>query len=374
MRSRTFVSVAGALGLSFSLALGCGSGEHREFAFEDGRPEVGGRGGEAGSAKSGGSGASSSGGQAGVQAAGDGGAQTGMDGATTVDAGADAASGAVDASVVLDAALDNAPADSAAPAPVVRPVRLIAYDGFGAPGRLQDAAGGTGWRTNWLVNNDLPTAMGYAVTEANPLTYKNLLSTPSYAVGGHEYRESGRGLDVSPTGPFAFYRTIQGRIGTSGEDLWISFLYRKTSNNDDASHVTFHNSDVVFWDGEPAAPATLAFGFFGADSKTEDMRYWSLRTTVTSTPVKTNVALEAGRVTFVVMNVSFTDGGGTVKLFLNPSTLGTDAPSEATAEVTSTTPLAFSSIKFHPGNASDDAAIDEIRIGPSFATVTPTNP
>lgn len=73
------------------------------------------------------------------------------------------------------------------------------------------------------------------------------------------------------------------------------------------------------------------------------------------------------------MSVAFTEAGGTVKLYLNPTSLGAAAPATPSAEATSTMVLDFKSFAFYPGNAPGKASIDEILAGTAYASVTPVN-
>jgi len=325
----------------------------------------GGAGGSAGSASGGAGGAGGMAGNAGGAA----GMAGGAGGMVVVDAGVDAA---VDAAVSMsdgsvDSALD-AGGDALATAST-----LLAYEPFGAVGRLHAATSGSGWLAPWDVQSDNMPDPGYPVLVDAPLTYLNLKTTPAYASGGQRYFSSGRKFDINAEGVFKDYLKSLALIGTPGKSLWVSFLYRRSATGDSQSNVSFHSSNVAYWDSDPALPATFSVGFFEAASKTADKRYWSLRLRAADAPIKTSVEIVPDQTVLVVINVNFTDTAGTVKLFMNPSSLGGQAPSVASAEATATVELGFRNFMFYPGNSPNDAAIDEIRVGTSFAAVTPTN-
>jgi hypothetical protein len=62
----------------------------------------------------------------------------------------------------------------------------------------------------------------------------------------------------------------------------------------------------------------------------------------------------------------------TATLFVNPASLGGSAPATAGASASSTTSLAFKSLAFYGGSGFSQGALDELRLGDSYAAVTPT--
>lgn len=255
-----------------------------------------GRSGGAGTAgnNAGGSGGTSSGGSAGGAGGGNGGAggmagnaggkAGGAGGMTAVDAGADESA---DAAVSMpDASADSA-SDAGGDA-MATTSTLLAYEPFGPVGRLHAATSGSGWLARWDVQNDNLPDPGFPVSDDAPLTYTNLKTTIAYATGGQRYLSSGRKFDIAADGAFKDYLKPPALIGAPGKSLWVSFLYRRSSTNDGGSFVSFHSSNVAYWDGDPALPATFSVGFFEAGSKTADKRYWSLRLRAADAPVKTS--------------------------------------------------------------------------------------
>jgi hypothetical protein len=322
-------------------------------------------GGSAGSS-TGGAGGSAGGGVGGTAGgAGGAGGNAGAGGMMVVDAG-------VDAAVVMPDASVDAGADAGGDA-LAAASTLLAYEPFGAVGRLHAATSGSGWLAPWDVQSDDVVAKGYEVFDETPLTYMNLKTTTSYASGGQAYKAAGRKFDINADGVFKDYLKSPALIGAPGKSLWLSFLYRRTATGDGGSRVAFHSSNVAYWDGDPNLPATFSVGFFEAASKTADKRYWSLRLRAADAPIKTTVEIVPDQTVLMVINVNFTDTAGTVKLYVNPTTLGGQAPSVASAEATATMELGFRDLMFYPGNSPLDAAIDEIRVGSSYAAVTPTN-
>lgn len=287
-------------------------------------------------------------------------------GGMTVDAGVDAA--AMDANVMDGSAADTGTDSGVDAMPVPG---LIAYDPFGSTGRLNASAAGFGWQSGWDVQSDEITMPGFELAAAMPLTYLTLQRTPGHATGGQAYRSSGRRFDVGAQGVFKDYLK-DGFIGAVDKSLWLSFLFRRDADGDGDSHVSFGANNVP-WDNNSDGGGKFAVGFFGAASKTGDVGYWSLRGRNAETPIKTSAVVTKGQAVFMVLNVSFTATGGSVKLYVNPTSLGGQAPATVSAEFTATTALDFRNITWYPGSNPANGAIDEVRVGMTYASVTPTN-
>jgi hypothetical protein len=350
---------------SMGIVISCGDPSTRDGEVGGGGSagSTSGGAGKGGNGGGGGKGGTAGGGSGGT--AGSAGGMAGAGGMMVADAGVDAPVSMPDASVdsTVDAGGDAMTAAST----------LLAYEPFGAVGRLHAATSGSGWLAPWEVQTDDKPDPGYPVLQDAPLTYLNLKSTVAYASGGQRYLASGRKFDINADGVFKDYLKSPALIGAPGKSIWVSFLYRRSATNDGGSQVSFHSSNVPYWDGDPNLPATFSVGFFEGVSKTADKLYWSLRLRATDAAIKTSVEIIPNQTVLMVINVNFTDTAGTVKLFMNPTVLGGEAPTVASAEATATMELGFRNFMFYPGNSPGDAAIDEIRVGTSFAAVTPTN-
>lgn len=248
---------------------------------------------------------------------------------------------------------------------------LLAYDDFqGAEGPFDNLASGAGWKEPWNVQNDDVMQPGWSVTAAQPLTFGTLASNASHMIGGRGFLAAGRFLDRSATGPFASYLDASNFIGASGKELWMSVLIRRDTTSS-AYDVALHRSNAAHWDGDPGAPSTVAIGYFGAASDDAGKKWWSLR--VHSAVTRSDVEVVVGQTVLAVVHMKF-GSPNTVRLYLNPSTLGGDPPATPTLEVTDdgTKPLSFQAFKSYPGSSAGYGALDEIRFGTSFAAVTPT--
>jgi hypothetical protein len=94
-------------------------------------------------------------------------------------------------------------------------------------------------------------------------------------------------------------------------------------------------------------------------------RYWSLR--VGSAIYRTSVPVTVGQTALLVLKLEF-GAEDTISLYVNP-TLGS-APTTADAQAT-TTDFGFRSFSFYGGGGFNQGALDEVRLGASYADVTP---
>jgi fibronectin type 3 domain-containing protein len=257
------------------------------------------------------------------------------------------------------------------------PNALLAYEPFGEAVGLMNGAtgnGDTGWNAGW-VDQGTDANPGYDIVATTPLTYPGLLTTGQYAVGGNTYNYIGRQLNVSATGPFASY--LSGRlIGAPGQTLWLSFLIRK----DTASGGTSNLLNLTAQGNGSAwlvSPANVAAGFCGSDfgggSTTSSIKYWSLIAGANfscTSAIQTNVPIVVGQPALMVMQITF-GATNTVKLYVNPNSLGGAAPATPSATYSTTNSLAFQSLTYYGGDGSGQSSLAGIRVGASFAAVTP---
>lgn len=241
---------------------------------------------------------------------------------------------------------------------------LFASDDFSSPaGTLHGVSSGSGWSAPWKVQNSDTSIPGYNISAEGGLSYENLSTSGNFAIGGDRYQKSGRGLDVSPAGPFSDY-LAGDLIGAEGKTLFISFLLRKDSDNNEPVHVQLHSGKIVTYTN----PALVSVGYFGAESNEGSVKYWSLKTG--SDVIRSNIPVVAGETALLVLKLDFA-ATTTASLFVNPASTGGKAPATASASVASATSLAFKSFVFYGGNSTNQGAIDEIRMGDTYSIVTP---
>ena len=256
-------------------------------------------------------------------------------------------------------------------------VGLLAYDGFtGSTGALNGDTDGTGWNTSasagavgWFVQNSSTATPGYQVT-ASSLSYSGLQTSGGSATGGSAYLTAGRRLDT--TGAFAAFDAASStsQIGGNGTTLWFSVLVDRqvaVGSGQTATSIDFTNNAIAWNDSSPE----FGVGYYGASSDSSGNGYWSLN--VGGTVVKSTTPVTVGTPALLVLEMSFNagTGGDSFSLFVNPTSLGTSAPATASATETGTA-FTFSNVVYNAGNAVGNSSIDELRLGGTFASVTPT--
>jgi hypothetical protein len=263
------------------------------------------------------------------------------------------------------------PTPTASPTPTPQPStapsgKLLAYEGFEVdPVALHGLNDGFGWHMPWEVQNSNTAIPGYSVTNNKKLTYPGLVTAGNYASGGSAYLSSGRRLDVRTDGPFkSYWAEGAGKweiLGKKGTTLWFSALLRKDVDNTSALKVNFTPSNIL-WDSTDSI-AKFGFGYYGGPSKV-----WSVMIGGEIKP--TNIPVVVGETVLMVMKVTF-DDTNTVSLYINPAELGDQAPPAPAITATTTKELDFKNLGLYLGPNPGQGSIDEIRIGESYAAVTP---
>lgn len=311
-----------------------------------------------------------------------------QDGTVTLALPAGAANAADDNTPTQAATVIDGSIDFAFPPP--RNV-VLAYDDFGAapianPQILHGVTTGAGWTQGWQVQNYNAATYtdGYKLGALLPLRPGSIRTLGSYAVGGRGYEMTTRALDVNSFGSFVAIGSNPAAIGQDGTTLWMSVLLRKETN--DNAPVRF---DLVNADGSAEfSRVDVGVGYYGTMSNAGGQRYWTLavlRDVATSAIdfVQTNVPVVVGQPVLLVLKMKF---GATDRfdLFVNPGVLGAAAPTtpDATWTTTGAPDIRFRSARFRTGlglgfdndgtsNGLNKGSLDEVRIGDSFAAVTP---
>lgn len=237
---------------------------------------------------------------------------------------------------------------------------LIAYEPFSGPaGPLSGSGVPLGFSAPWTQQNFNASLTGYDITDVslptygNHRTYGELHTQGMRATGGRDHTNAGRNLDVN--GAFSSY-AASNSIGKAGTSLWFSWLIRPDSGG---------------------VSARVAFCPPGVDWSPSDYRIkveqsggnWTFQIGAEAT-INTGVPVVAGQTYLMVVNVEF-GSPTTAKLFVNPTTLGGDAPETPTASGSTMGNMGIGRIHWYPGNSQGSATLDEIRIGSSYAAVTP---
>lgn len=246
--------------------------------------------------------------------------------------------------------------------------QYLAYEGCMYPtGTPIDAQfGGTGWSSPWQVQNGNTQQPGYAATGTSSLSYSNLQTLGNYFSGGQLYLSIGRPLNLSSSGPFAPYLTPSNRIGAPGTTLYWSVLLRKEQNNNQTIAAMLQGGNTTPWVTNQNPRVVL--GYFGTASELNGVRYWSLG--INNSTYLTNVPVIVGTTQLLVMRIDFGASSSMVHCWVNPINIGGSEP-PAALQITVNNTIELSAFAAYLGNDPNQGSLDEIRVGSSYACVTP---
>lgn len=237
---------------------------------------------------------------------------------------------------------------------------LLAEDSFNASViPLDSVSTGFGWARAWEVQNNSVDVPGYNLATSSPLTYPGISTADSYAVGGDNWQSAGRLLDTSSDGVFSPY-LLNGLIGQPGTSLVFGVLIRKDVNSEDQVSVTLHPGNPPWWVNAPG----IAVGYFGGASDSSGIRYWSL--SVAGSDYPTDVPLVVGQTAWLVVQIDF-GATNTVAMYVNPP--ANALPSSPDTEVNTADSIAFQSVAFYGGSASNESSIGELRFAASYGAL-----
>ena len=244
---------------------------------------------------------------------------------------------------------------------------LLVYEPFTSVVRpLHRLQTGMGWNgAGWMIQNNVTNS--YVTANAAPLTYTNLLSSPGYATGGESYNASARALDLEKT--FAGYMTSRGAgaVDVPGTTLWMSYLIRAGDAGQRQRISLLRGTGATHSDANNMVKVKRIDGT------------WQLVVLNNAAQLDTEIPVVAGQTHLMVLRLHI--GGpsdpSSVHLWVDPDPewLGGDAPDLATATVSHSVTSAdfkFGRIHWYPGQAAGNGMLDEIRLGTTFASVTPS--
>jgi len=208
----------------------------------------------------------------------------------------------------------------------------------------------------WDMQN---ATAGYAPASTSPLTYGSLQSNAEYFTGGGGW--TGAGVVVPMTYPSQYFDDFNGdgqwltcgyKTGGSNE-LWFSVLVRPDVN---ADFQIWLNSSHIAWETKS-----------GNLNIIRSAGKWGLG--INGTNTLSSIDATVGSTYLIAAKVNFASSNTTITLYVNP-TLGV-TPATAAATSSSTSPLLFYSIGMYLNSNANSVSIDEMRIGKTFADVTP---
>jgi hypothetical protein len=237
------------------------------------------------------------------------------------------------------------------------PAQIIAYEGFGyTPGSsLNLQNGGSGFSSAWAL------ASGTGVIQSGSL----VVPAPANTLA-----ESGNSLTLAPlndTVPGDATRNLSTPItGTTGTSAWVSVIMKGTGSTGINGQAALFLSDGA---GSGFAITTGATG--GAINPPANSN-WSLGDTTGAFEASSTVSSTIQ--SLLVAQITFGPTNDTVKLYVNP-TPGTTPPGSANATLSLPHTATLSQIEVVDSDLNGASAIvpfDEIRLGNTFADVTPT--
>jgi hypothetical protein len=236
------------------------------------------------------------------------------------------------------------------------------YEGFNyTPGSANTAwTGGTGWN---------PATPFWGVQF--PGTFNVTANSLAYTSAGGTLVTTGNSLTTSPIGPVGGGPTARALATnlatTNGGSWWLSFLIRKNG-----SGVPGEFGGLVLGSGPAVGPADQGPLFVGDPGTASNN--WTLSRAGGGNNADTGIAATPNSTTLLVVNLQLSNTGyDTARLFVNPTALGGTAPTTPNATLTTLDlnpgggPVDFVTLEFG-GTAF---SFDEIRIGTTYAAVTP---
>jgi hypothetical protein len=223
----------------------------------------------------------------------------------------------------------------------------LAYEPFGyTPGStLTSQAGGSGWTGAWTQD---PSPIQSCVVGAAGLTYTDSLS--------NILNVSGQRADTTGTATTRSFRTVANGVKTN---VWISFLYQLPVSNNKFEGVSFYrgtSATAVFSVNNPSADTTTA------------------RITLTSNlsggPSVNTQKGTFGTTHFIVLRLTEAGGtGGTdrVEIFVDRPLAAVPTAADGTIDGAN---FDFDIIRL-AGQDGATLRVDELRIGDTYADVTP---
>lgn len=244
--------------------------------------------------------------------------------------------------VIVEASDGAGRTDSQQLAITILDVDLIASDSFSYPtGSLEGLNGGSGWTSSWTTSS--PSSMNVVATSLADAT--TTLAT------------SGGSAQMSTITQFAQSRDLSTTIGYDNSTVWFSFLLEVDSLS---GGISLELGDFS------GANDSVSIGTSGNDFLLSIDRNPIGGTTID------NVLVD-GQTYLLVAEVNFLAGADTVTLYVDPTPgLGSpDSPGPMTAQLTTADLGQFTKAGFVGGFTGNNSRVDELRVGESFAAVTP---
>ncbi len=258
---------------------------------------------------------------------------------------------------------------------------LFTEDDFTGPiGGLDEANTGSGWGTNgsgtnWQVQNDNP---GYVIANASPLVYPGLSHDANYASGGGGYNIVGRDIILDSTSvtsgpyqPFVSDQYSEKRIDRG--IVYLSFLLRRDSSS---GNIEVALTNRGFFSTAPTNGDQFSLNIAGSNNGTYQLNYDTGADSSLYSAAINGAVSSIGTTHLFVVRIDFGTGDDatatqTIDVWADPTALGGVAPTPTTTVSFVGRDEGFRAISVYLGDSSGTASLDALRIGDSFASVTP---
>ncbi len=263
------------------------------------------------------------------------------------------------------------------------PATLLSYEGFNytAGTSIVGQNGGTGFSQAWQLNS----SGGLYTNQASSLGYTDALGNRLVTVGGSLFLQ-GQKVDAansSAAQPNRLLGYVRGTNGADGTTTWVSFLAVRqgpTTNNPSVPDNPYPRSaNLSLYNSAPSNTEKLAMGNTAL----------TVSNVVTLLPIGNLAnakpsAVSFSRTNFIVVRIDHNAGAtfDYAYLFVNP-TLGSE-PTTSSADTNSIGEFDFTFNRIRPfaggdrstsaGSPYAEIVLDEIRIGETYADVSPFIP
>jgi Secretion system C-terminal sorting domain len=235
---------------------------------------------------------------------------------------------------------------------------------YTTPGNIGGtAATNTGSNNNWSTHSS--SNSGVISLVSNNLSYEGLLSS------------SGNRINI-PGNNSTVPRDVNRATGLTGSPsvAYLSFLLNVIDNTQlGTTHVD--NGYFISFGQTSGNSVTTLFSRVSIRSVNSAANYrLGINNTTSGTPTYSDFTtdLNFGTTYLVVVKYNFNGGSNDIAtIWVNPSSLGGSEPSGGTTNSsgTSTSPSTFASVCIRNSSSTPNADIDEIRVGTTWASVTP---
>lgn len=225
---------------------------------------------------------------------------------------------------------------------------LLYYEGFDySAGTLSGQNGGTGFSSAWGTAG----SGGSVNVQSSSLSFGNLSTS-----GGKAY------LQATGSGGATITRNLNSTFSTG--TVYLSFLTNLDDGNRYFGLALDNSGNEMFLTGKPTTYGSLG--------------NWSLSNSsnIPGSPVSSGQAVVLDTTVLMVLRIDFNASGNQerIRLYVNP-TLGSE-PVAANADVITTNSISVNQIRltagyFVSGSPSSLGWVDEVRLGDSYASVTP---